>query len=406
MAETILTNKRIILGVTGSIACYKVVDLASKLTQAGALVDVILTDSAEKFVSALSFRSVTGRMVYDDMWRMEGHVRHVELGENADLLVVVPATAHTMAKLAQGLADNLLTVTALAARCPILLAPAMDGGMFEHPSTQNNLKTLLERGAYVAGPAEGRMASGLIGKGRLLETPELMGHIRLILGKTGPLSGRSVVVTAGPTQEPLDPVRFLSNHSSGKQGIALAQAALDAGADVTLITGPVHQPIPVGARQVAVQTAEQMRDAVLESVDTADMLLMAAAVADFRPATRADQKIKKQGAPEEMSIPLVRNADILASVKARREMVGRPRLVLGFAAETENVLDYGRDKLIRKGLDFIAINDVSRDNTGFGVDTNQIVLLSPAGVVAELPLQSKSEIARQIVFHLVQASGD
>lgn len=395
-----LTKKRIVLGVTGSIACYKSLDLASKLTQAGAEVDVVLTAAAQRFVQPLSFQSVTGRSVYSDMWA-EDYVRHVRLGEEADLLVIAPATAQTIAKLAQGLADNMLTVTALAARCPLLIAPAMDGGMYTHAATQANVQTLVARGATIIGPAEGRMASGLVGTGRLVEPGILLQHIRLHLGRRGPLRGRQVVVTAGPTLEPIDPVRFISNHSSGKQGIALAEAALDAGADVTLITGPLRLEIPLGATHVPVKTAQQMLAAVLAHSAGADILIMAAAVADFRPDSSAMQKIKKTtGKPPH--IELVGNPDILLEVKTQRAAGGFPRVVLGFAAETNDVLAYGRDKLRRKGLDLIAINDVSREDAGFGVDENHVLLLERGGRVHNLPLQSKVAVAEQIVGHLVR----
>jgi phosphopantothenoylcysteine decarboxylase/phosphopantothenate--cysteine ligase len=397
----------VVLGVTGSIACYKVVDLASKLTQLGVGVDVVMTAAAEQFVTPLSFRSVTGRPVFTDMWSLDEHVRHVQLGESADLLVIAPATAHTIAKLAHGLANNLLTVTALAARCPLLVAPAMDGGMFEHPATQANLALLKERGATIIGPAEGRMASGLVGLGRMVEPAELLGHIRLALGKGGPLAGRRVVVTAGPTQEPVDPVRFISNHSSGKQGLALAQAALDLGADVTLITGPIQQPIPIGVVHFPVQTANQMMEAVLDAVWGADVLCMAAAVSDFRPSTVAEQKIKKTDASTgaatgDMAIALARNPDILNEVKAQKMAVGRPLVTVGFAAETQDVVKYGRDKLHRKGLDFIAVNDVSASDAGFAVDTNRVILLGKDGLELELPLQSKTAVAHQILVYVVE----
>ena len=399
----VLYQKRIVLGVTGSIACYKSLDLASKLTQLGADVDVVMTDAAQRFVQPLSFQSVTGRAVYGDLWAAD-HVRHVQLGETADLLIIAPATAQTIAKLALGLADNLLTVTALAARCPLLIAPAMDGGMYSHPATQANVQTLVARGATIIGPTEGRMASGLEGTGRLVEPAILLQHVRLHLGRSGPLRGRRVVVTAGPTLEPIDPVRFISNHSSGKQGLALAEAALDAGAEVTLITGPLRLPLPLGASHVPVKTARQMCDAVLVHASTADVLIMAAAVADFRPASSAAQKIKKTdvGLADSPRIELARNPDILLAVKEARAASGFPRVVLGFAAETNDVLAYGRDKLRRKGLDLIAINDVSREDAGFGVDENHVLLLEKGGRVHNLPLQSKTDVAEQIVGHLAR----
>src|SRR5215212_147312 len=263
---SILTNRRIILGVTGSIAAYIAADLASKLTQSGVQVDVILTGAAEKFVTPLTFQSVTGRRAYvdADLWGREAHVLHVGLGHAADLLVIAPCTADTIAKLAHGQADNLLAVTALAMQSPLLIAPAMDGGMYDHPATQENIATLKKRGTTFIGPAEGHLASGLAGVGRMLETAEIIGHIRLILGQHGLLTGKKIVITAGGTQEPLDPVRVLTNRSSGKQGYALVQAALELGAQVTLITTPTSLTLPVGARILQVQTAKQMLDCVLQ----------------------------------------------------------------------------------------------------------------------------------------------
>jgi phosphopantothenoylcysteine decarboxylase/phosphopantothenate--cysteine ligase len=278
----------------------------------------------------------------------------------------------------------------------------MDGGMFDHPTTQANLALLKQRGAIIIGPAEGRMASGLVGLGRMVEPAELLGHIRHALGKGGPLQGRRVVVTAGPTQELLDPVRFLSNHSSGKQGLALAQAAIDLGAEVILVTGPIHLPLPVGVVHRPVQTTFQMADAVLEAVREADVLCMAAAVSDFRPAAVAAQKIKKtESAEAALTLDLARNPDILNEVKAQKEQLGRPLITVGFAAETQDVVRYGREKLQRKGLDFIAINDVSASDAGFAVDTNRVILLGADGLEIEMPLQSKTAVAHQILAQVV-----
>ena len=399
---SLLSGKRILLGVTGSIAVYKAADLASKLTQAGALVDVILTEAAQQFVRPLTFRSVTGRPSYTDLWSLDDHVQHVSLGETADLFVIAPATAHTLAKLAHGLADNLLTVTALAARCPLLVAPAMDGGMYAHPATQANVAALQERGVQFVGPTAGRMASGLSGVGRMAEPSLLLASIRLALAKHGPLAGRKVVVSAGPTREPLDPVRFISNRSTGKQGLAVAQAALDAGADVTLVHGPIFEPIPYGATAVPVQTTQEMGEAVLEAAKDADALFMVAAVADFRPNTKSDQKIKKTDEQWGLAIGLEVTLDILTAVKARRDKSGYPRVVLGFAAETHNAFEYGRAKLLRKGLNFIAVNDVMDRGAGFAVDTNKVLLLSSAGVVEEIPLQSKTAVAERLVHHVAK----
>jgi phosphopantothenoylcysteine decarboxylase/phosphopantothenate--cysteine ligase len=400
---TLLENKRIILGVTGSIAVYKAADLASKLTQAGALVDVIMTEAARRFVTPLTFQSVTGRAVYTTMWAtgddaLPTHIAHVGLGEGADLLVIAPITAQTIARLAHGLADDLLAVTALAARCPLLIAPAMDGGMYAHPATQANLATLRARGVMVIEPEEGRFASGLVGKGRLPETPVLLGHLRCALGRHGSLAGRRVVVTAGGTREPLDPVRELTNRSSGKQGYALAQAALDAGAEVTLISTVNELPAPVGAALLRVETAAQMRDAVLSQAAGADVLLMAAAVADYRPAQAAAQKIKKSAdAGQGMTLALVRTADVLQDVGAAREASGWPRVVVGFAAESENLLRNAEAKLRAKRLDLIAANDITASDAGFGADANRVILLDRDGGQQPLGLLSKVRVAEAVI---------
>ncbi|MBZ0293779.1 MAG: bifunctional phosphopantothenoylcysteine decarboxylase/phosphopantothenate--cysteine ligase CoaBC [Anaerolineae bacterium] len=401
---TLLQTKRIILGVTGSIAAYKAVDLASKLTQTGALVDVIMTEAAQRFVTALAFQSVTGRPVYTNLWHADHsgglptHIAHVGLGEGADLMLIAPATAQTLAKLAGGFADNLLTVTALAARCPVAVAPAMDGGMYLHMATQANLQLLQERGVTLIEPDEGRFASGLVGRGRLPETPALLGHIRRMLGRSGPLAGCGVVVTAGGTSEAIDPVRFITNRSSGKQGYALAQAALDAGAAVTLISAAHNLPTPVGAALIPVESAREMLDAVLDHSKNADVLVMAAAVADFRPETVAEQKIKKNADDDSgISLQLARNPDILIAVKALRQSTGYPRLAVGFAAESENLLANARSKLERKGLDLLVANDISAQDAGFAVDTNRVTILDAAGGQQELPLASKAQVSEAII---------
>jgi phosphopantothenoylcysteine decarboxylase/phosphopantothenate--cysteine ligase len=402
----LLDNRRVVLGVTGSIAAYKAVDLASRLTQAGALVDVILTEAAQKFVSPLTFRSVTGRPAYTDadLWGQEAHILHVDLAEETELLVIAPATANTLAKLASGQADSLLTVSALTARCPLVVAPAMDAGMFEHPATQANLETLRQRGAYIAGPAEGRMASGLVGLGRMIEPAELLGHIRLALGRGGPLTGRKIVVTAGGTQEPIDPVRAIVNRSSGKQGFALAQAALDRGAAVQLVSGPTHLETPVGTERIDVTTAEEMRTAVLAATGQADALLMAAAVADFRPSKAVPEKIKRgRGTPEVRLEPTV---DILAEVMAQREKSGRPLVVVGFAAESQDLRTNARTKLQAKGLSLIVANDITDPNAGFAVDTNRVTLIDASGTLQELPLMSKAEVAEAVLQRVVRMLGD
>ncbi len=399
---SVLTDKRILLGVTGSIAAYKAADLASKLTQAGAKVDVILSSSAEKFITPLTFQSVTGRRAFidSDLWGNEAHVLHVGLGHTVDLLIIAPCTANTMSKLAHGQADTLLTVTALAANCPMIIAPAMDGGMFDHPATQENLDTLKKRGVIIVGPAEGHLASGLTGPGRMTEPMEILGHARLALGYHGPLAAKKVVITAGGTQEPLDPVRVLTNRSSGKQGYALAQAALDAGAQVTLITTPTALTPPVGARVIPVETARQMLDCVLAEIAESDALIMAAAVADFRPKNQAKDKIKKEsGIPQ---IELEATDDILKAVSNQRLRENRkhPLVVVGFAAESRDLLENATVKLKSKGLDFIAANDISAGDAGFAVETNRVTLLYADGRKEPLPLMSKSEVAETIIERL------
>lgn len=404
MSANPLHNKRIVLGISGSIACYKSADLASKLTQAGAQVDVILTQAATQFITPLTFQSVTGRRAYTDrdLWGDAAHVLHVGLAHGADLLVVAPATANTLAKLAHGAADDLLSVTALAATCPLLIAPAMDGGMFTHPATQANLRLLTERGALVIGPEEGHLASGLVARGRMSEPQMLLGYIRRRLAQDGPLQGRKVVVTAGGTREAIDPVRFLSNHSSGKQGYALAQAALDAGGEVVLITTATTLAAPVGVRRVDVNSAQEMLTAVLRECAAADVLMMAAAVADFRPAQVAGQKIKKQ-AGDVPTLELVRNPDILLEVAQQRRVSGWPPVVVGFAAETENLLQNAQTKLVQKGLSLLVANDVSASDAGFAVDTNRVTLLGADGTVETLPLLSKAEVAAKVVEKVVSS---
>lgn len=396
----LLQEKRIVLGVTGGIAAYKVCTLASHLTQAGADVDVVMTEAGTRFVDPLTFEALTGRPAYTSMWHTGGegmptHIAHVGLAHAADLLVIAPATANTMAKLAHGVADNLLSTLALAARCPLLLAPAMDVGMWSHPATQANVALLRERGAAFAGPARGRMASGLEGEGRLMEPDEILGHVRRVVGREGPLAGRHVVVSAGPTREPIDPVRFLSNPSSGRQGFALAQAAVDRGARVTLVAGPTHLGTPVGVERRDVATAAEMERAVLEASAGADVLLMAAAVADHRPDEAAAQKMKK--GDHGLSLRLTRTPDILAAVARQRAESGWPRVVVGFAAETEDVVANARGKLVAKNLDLIVANDVTAADAGFEAETNRVVLVEGQEGATELPLMSKFAVADRVL---------
>lgn len=412
---TLLQNKRIILAATGSIAVYKAVDLASKLTQAGALVDVIMTEAAQRFVTPLTFQAVTGRPVYTSMWETEAseglptHIAHVGLGEGADLIAVVPATANTIARLAQGASDDLLTVTALAARCPLLIAPAMDGGMYEHPATQANLKTLVERGVHLIEPEVGRFASGLTGRGRLPDTQTLIGHIRQRVAHDAPLAGQRVVITAGPSKEPLDPVRYLTNYSSGKQGHALAQAAIDAGADVTLITS-VDLPVPMGVEVVRYEAAQMLHNLVVNNLTSGVILIMAAAVADYRPAVRSTQKIKKNSnafLDDPLTLKLEQNQDILLSVGQRLGRIpnysGRHNeVIVGFAAESENLLNNARIKMERKGLDMIIANDITAPDAGFAHDTNRVHILSLDRDTETLEVASKTKISERIIERIVE----
>jgi phosphopantothenoylcysteine decarboxylase/phosphopantothenate--cysteine ligase len=392
-----ISSKRILLGVTGSIAAYKAADLASKLTQAGAEVDTILTPAALQFVAPLTFQSVTGRRAYieTDLWGPQGHVQHIGLANDADLLLIAPASANTIAKLAHGLADNLLSLTALAATCPLLIAPAMDGDMYAHPATQENLEKLVMRGAHLVGPVEGHLASGLSGKGRMAEPAQLLGEVRWLLARAGPLTGSKVLVTAGGTQEPLDPVRMIANRSSGKQGYALAQAALDLGADVVLISGPVALETPVGARRVNIRTAAEMLEAVMAELPNSFALLMAAAVADFSPQQISEEKIKK-GA-DGLQVQLAKTKDILHEVSGWRAVHSWPKVVVGFAAESDDLLENARQKLHAKHLDMIVANDILAKNAGFSVDTNQVSLLFPDGRCESLPMLTKMEVAEEVL---------
>ena len=379
-----------VLGVTGSIACYKAVDLASKLVQAGALVDVIMSYGATQFVTPLAFRSITHRDVVTDTYDTGSHfsIEHVELARQADIVVVAPATVHCIAKLALGLADDPLTTTVVATEAPLLVAPAMDANMFANAATQENLSRLRERGVVIAGPAPGRLASGMMGMGRLLETPELLGYISATLGRDGDLSGRTVVVSAGGTQEPIDPVRVITNNSSGKMGYAVAEAARDRGAQAILVTAPTGLADPPLVKVVRVQTAQEMCDAVLSSMEGADALIMAAAVADYRPASEAEQKIKKSD--DALTVELAPTTDILNA--ARGDFVR-----VGFSAESENLVANASEKVRRKSLDLIVANDITEEGSGFGSDTNRVVLIDRELNAEELPLLTKYEVGNRIL---------
>lgn len=390
-------QKNIVLGVTGSIACYKAVDLASKLTQAGAHVDVVMTESATKFVSSLTFRSITHRPVVTDMFdpASELGIHHVAVAERADIVVVAPATANFIAKAAGGMADDALSATMLATAAPVLIAPAMDGYMYENAATQGSLQTLRGRGVFVAGPASGRLASGLSGRGRLIETPELLGHVALVLGREGDLRGRKVVVSAGGTQEAIDPVRFITNRSSGKMGYAVAEAACNRGASVSLVAAPTSLPDPVGVSVTRVTSALEMRRVLVAECEDADVLVMAAAVADWRPVTAAKRKLKK-GPAENWSLKLTRTPDIIA------EISGNNLVKVGFAAETESLVPNAQAKLRAKDIDLIVANDLTLEGSGFEVDTNKVTLVDRGGRTEELPLMDKYEVGHRLLDRAIE----
>jgi phosphopantothenoylcysteine decarboxylase/phosphopantothenate--cysteine ligase len=391
-----LTNKTIVLGVTGSIAVYKAAELASKLTQGGAKVEVVMTEAATRFISPLTFRSLTNRPVVTSMWELasEFSIEHVALAEAADIVVIAPATANIMAKLAAGIADDMLSCTVLATRAPVIIAPAMHSGMWENAVTQENVAKLKKRGLVFVEPEYGRLASGGIGQGRFAEIEKIVGTITQVLGRKGDLAGKRIIVTAGGTQEAIDPVRFVGNHSSGKMGYAVAEAARDRGAKVTLVTAPTTLPDPAGIEVVHIESAAQMRKSVTKAAAEADALIMAAAVADYQPKSRARQKIKKEATGASLTLELVRTPDILSEVKG-------DFIKVGFAAESENLIANAREKLKRKQVDLFVANDITAPGSGFGADTNKVTLISKDGKEESLPLISKREVADKILDKVV-----
>lgn len=406
----VLQGRRILLGVSGGIAAYKSPMLVRRLREAGADVQVVVTRSAARFVTTTTLQAVSGRPVRNDLWDegAEAAMGHIELARWAEILVVAPATADVLSRFAGGRADDLLTTLRLATRAPVLLAPAMNVAMWEHPATQRNIARLREDGCSIADPDSGPMACGEFGPGRMLEPEALLERVARLLGggdmDTGTipaLHGRRILITAGPTREAIDPVRFISNHSSGKQGYALAAAARAAGASVTLVSGPVALAAPQGVTTVAVTSAQDMYDAVMARVDDCDIFIGVAAVADYRPASAAGQKLKKsaQGSGER-SLDLVENPDIIAAV-ARREP--RP-LVIGFAAETQDAVAFARDKRRRKGLDMIVVNDVSDPDSGFNSDDNTVTVITD-DAETQLPRTSKAQVARAILEAAARSLG-
>ena len=389
-----LAGKRIVLGVSGSIAGFKAVALASELVKAGASVDVVMTPAATRFVQPLSFEAITHRRVLTDLFDdQDRSIAHVALGVDADALVVAPVTADCLAGLALGLGHDALLATALSSRAPLLLAPAMETLMYEHPATQQNLENLRRRGAIVIEPTSGRLASGRSGRGRMAEPSQIVQALQAVLVRPLDLAGRRIVVTAGGTREPIDPVRFIGNHSSGKMGLAIAEAARDRGAQVHLIVGSVSVPVPHGLEVQTVTTTLDLQAAVEKAIQNADALIMAAAVADFRVDQVAVDKIKRTGA--DVTLHLIPNPDILASIAAA------PLLKVGFAAETRDLLANAQQKLIKKNVDLIVANDVTLAGSGFGTDTNQVSFVDRHGI-EDLPIMSKRDVADHLLDRVVR----
>ncbi|WP_419873020.1 bifunctional phosphopantothenoylcysteine decarboxylase/phosphopantothenate--cysteine ligase CoaBC [Candidatus Pristimantibacillus sp. PTI5] len=388
-----LKGKTILLGITGGIAAYKGAALCSKLVQAGANVHVIMTESAAKFITPLTLQTLSRNPVYTDTFdeRDPAVVSHIHLADHADLIVIAPATANAIAKLAGGHADDMLSTTLLAAVCPVLIAPAMNVHMYEHPAVVNNLELLAARGAMFVEPGTGQLACGYVAKGRLAEPEDIVAAIDSWFGRSAKLKGKRVLVTAGGTMERLDPVRFLTNDSSGKMGFAIAEAAQLMGADVTLVAGRATAALPSGVKVVRVESAQQMLEAVTERYDEMDIVIKAAAVADYRVANISDKKLKKIG--EKLVLELERTTDILETLGQRKQH----QFLVGFAAETDQVEHYAMDKLRRKRCDLIVANDVSKDGAGFNGDTNIVQVFGAEGLVEAMPLLSKREVAVRLL---------
>ena len=393
-----LKGKTVLLGVTGGIAAYKAAALASLLVKQHAAVEVVMTENAAKFITPLTFEELTGhRVMVDTFDRNFTHqVEHISLAQRTDLLIIAPATANICAKLAHGLADDMLTTTALACRCPKLIAPSMNTNMYENPVTQDNLALLSRYGWELIKPASGRLACGAVGKGKLPEPEELLQYILRHLALKHDLAGRKVLVTAGPTLEAIDPVRFLTNHSSGKMGYAIANMAMLRGAEVTLVSGPTSITPPPFVEVVNVTSAQDMFEAVAAHAPEADFIFKAAAVADYTPASYSDNKVKKSEG--DLSIPLKRTRDILKYLGEHR----RPgQIICGFSMETQNMVENSREKLVKKNVDMICANNLKQSGAGFGVDTNVITMITRE-TTAELPLQSKQDAANAILDAVLQ----
>lgn len=389
-----LNGKKILLCVTGGIAVYKAVALTSKLTQAGAKVRVIMSDAATKFVTPLSFQALSRNDVYTDVFdeKESNKIAHIHLADWADLILVAPATANVIGKIAGGIADNMVTTTILAATAPVWIAPAMNVHMYDHPAVQKNMETLSQFGYTFIEPGEGFLACGYVGKGRLEEPENIVNKIMdYFHQRAGKLEGKKIIITAGPTREKIDPVRYITNHSSGKMGYAIAEEAARAGAEVTLISGPVSILPPKGVQVIRVESAQEMYDEVLKKYKDADIVIKSAAVADYRPKTYHENKVKKQ--PGEQVLELERTKDILLELGKRKEH----QLLIGFAAETDHVEEYAKKKLMNKNADMIVANNVHEKGAGFGTDTNIVTMYRKDGKVIDLPKLTKNEVAVKIL---------
>lgn len=390
-----LKGKKIVLGVTGGIAVYKAVDLVSRLRKQGAEVRVVMTDHAQQFVTPLTFKEISGNAVATSMWNsnQEFNVEHIALANWADVFVIAPATANILAKMTHGLADDLLSSTILAAQCPVIVCPAMNTGMYENPVTQENIATLIKRGIVVMPPAVGFLACGTSGAGRLPEPAQIVDFIKdFFAGQEGDLRGLKVLVTAAGTREPIDPVRFVGNRSSGKMGYAVAQRAAERGAEVLLVSGPSALQPPANVKVVNVETTQEMLDACLAAYEAMDIVIKAAAVADYRPRDVADQKIKKK-TDDALTIVMDKNPDILKTLGAKKTH----QVLVGFAAETQNLLANAREKVVKKNLDMIVANDVTATGAGFNADTNIVKFLFAEGDTQELEQMAKTEVADRIL---------
>ncbi|MCJ7494025.1 MAG: bifunctional phosphopantothenoylcysteine decarboxylase/phosphopantothenate--cysteine ligase CoaBC [Deltaproteobacteria bacterium] len=392
MEKTWGKGRKIILGVTGGIAAYKAAELLRELVKAQAEVHVVMTRNAQAFIAPLTFQTLSGNPVTTELFNLmaESEIGHIALADRAEVLVIAPATANIIGKIAGGIADDMLTTIVMATQAPVLLAPAMNVHMWENPICQENIQRLRSRGYHFIDPEAGELACGYEGKGRLAEIPAIVEEIRVLLSPKD-FSGEKILVTAGPTEEPIDPVRFLSNHSSGKMGFALARAARRRGAEVTLISGPTALPVPPQMRSIAVRSAAQMREAVFNHLESASILIMAAAVSDYRPKQRAPEKIKKSKLETVLELEL--NPDILAEAGKKKNS----RIMVGFAAETKNLLQNTREKLEKKNLDLIVANDVTLPGAGFKADTNIVKIMDRSGKVEELPLMTKEDLADRIL---------